>query len=222
MTTVDVDEYAGSRVLAERGWTEAAIRRFLGEPDRRVPNPVYRTAAPARLYSMIRVTAAEATPEWQAWRLAAGKRSERGKAAAAVRRAQTITEVAALDIQVPVMDLDVLAERAVEHRNIRDADRAWDRGWDDPRPAEAGGVEQTTLNRWMVNYLRHRHTSYDADLSQLYGRVGRREAQAAIRRRVYDVIGGAYPSLAAECARQLAERDREDMLVRKAGRRRSA
>ena len=71
MTTVGVDEYAGSRVLARRGWTEAAIRRFLGEPDRRVPNPVYRSAAPARLYSMTRVTAAEDTPEWQAWHLAA-------------------------------------------------------------------------------------------------------------------------------------------------------
>ena len=200
------DDYAGTRVLAERGWTEAAIKRFLGEPDRRVPNPVYRSAAPARLYAIARVEAAEDTTEWRAWRLAADGRSARGKTAAETRRAQTITEVAALDIRVPVMDLGRLAVLAVEHRNVRDADRAWDRGWDDSDPAEVDGVDQGTLHRWMVNYLRHRQTSYDADLSGLYGRVGRAEAQAAIRRRVYDVIAEAYPSLAAECARQFAER----------------
>jgi len=29
--------------LREHGWTDAAIKRFLGEPDKRVPNPHYKS-----------------------------------------------------------------------------------------------------------------------------------------------------------------------------------
>ena len=185
------DDCIGTRVLAERGWTEAAIRRFLGDPDRRAPNPVYRSAAPARLYSLSRAIAAEATSEWREWRLVADQRSARGKAVAEAKRAQLLAEVAALDIRVPVMDFDTLAAAAVEHRNARDADRAWDRGWD-PDPAETGSVDEGTLRRWAVNYLRHVHTSYDADLSDLYARTGRAQAAEAIRERVYAVIAETY------------------------------
>jgi hypothetical protein len=208
MTSTRVDDgLIGTRALRERGWTEAAIKRFLGDADELRPNPVYRSAAPARLYDITRAAEAEASPGWQEWRTGAAKRSVRSSAAAETRRAALRAEIAALDIRAPLMDLGDLAERAVRHRNIRDADRAWDRGWE-PDPADAGSVDQATLDRWMVNTLRHRHMSYDADLDALYGRVGRGEAETAIRRRVYEVIAAAYPSLAAECARQQAERER--------------
>lgn len=199
------DDCAGTRTLTGRGWTEAAIRRFLGEPDRLAPNPVYRSAAPARLYSMARVTAAEATPEWQEWRRLADRRSTRGKAVADAKRAQLLAEVAALDIRVPVMDLDILAARAVKHRNMRNADRAEDRGWD-ADPADPGAVDEGTLRRWQVNFLRHACTTYDADLDSLYARTGRVQAAEAIRDRVYTVIAEAYPALAAEARRQATER----------------
>lgn len=200
-----LDDCTGTRTLTGRGWTEAAIRRFLGEPDRLAPNPVYRSAAPARLYSLSRVIAAEAAAEWQEWRRSADRRSARGKEAAAAKRAALLAEVAAMDIRVPVMNLDDLAARAVEHRNIRDAGRAWDRGWD-AEPAEAASVGEGTLHRWMVNYLRHAETTYDADLSGLYARTGRAQAAEAIRERVYAVIAETYPALAAEAMRQAGER----------------
>lgn len=199
-------DYIGTPALRDRGWTEAAIKRFLGEPDKRIPNPVYRSAAPARLYSTARAAQAEAASEWQQWRRAADQRSARSTAVASAKRAALLAEVDALDIRVPVVSLDVLAAQSVRHRNARDAERAWDRG-EVPFSADASTVGQETLDRWMVNYLRHHHTSYDADLSQLYGKVGRQSAQAAIRRRVYEVIAGTYTSLAAECARQLTERE---------------
>src|SRR5690606_41625268 len=63
--------------LRERdaAWTEAAIRRFLGEPDQLKKNPVYRTAAPMRLYLQERVEEAEATDEWASWRSRGLRRS---------------------------------------------------------------------------------------------------------------------------------------------------
>jgi hypothetical protein len=61
--------------LRARGWGPTMVERLLGQPDRLVPNPRYRSAAPMRLYAVERVEAAEATPEFQAARAAAARRS---------------------------------------------------------------------------------------------------------------------------------------------------
>ena len=50
--------------LRERGWTDAMIGEYLGEPDATRPNPRYWNAAPMKLYLPERVEAAEANPEW--------------------------------------------------------------------------------------------------------------------------------------------------------------
>ena len=57
-------ECIGAPSLKQRGWTEAMIRDLLGEPDFRVDNPHYKTAAPRRLWLMRKVEAIEATPEF--------------------------------------------------------------------------------------------------------------------------------------------------------------
>ncbi|MEV0897799.1 hypothetical protein [Actinoplanes sp. NPDC049802] len=199
------DDCVSTGKLAERGWTPAAIRRFLGDPDRTAPNPMYRSAAPMRLFSLARAVAAENTEQWQQWRAKAVERSARGKAVAETKRAALLAEVAALNIRVPVMHPETLAERAVEHRNRVNREWAESRGYD-VDPADLDGVDQATLRRWMVNYLRHARTIYDAALSDLYARVGRDAATDAIRERVYAAIAGAYPALADEARRQAAER----------------
>lgn len=205
MTAQVADDCVTTGVLAERGWTEAAIRRFLGAPDRTATNPVYRSAAPMRLFSLARAAAVEATEEWAAWRASADQRSARSRAAAETRRQALLAEVAALDIRVPAIEAARLAELAVEHRNRIDWDRCERRGWD-PDPATVDGVDEATLRRWKVNYLRHQRTIYDAALNDLYARVGRAEATEAIRERVYAVIAEKYPDLADEARRQAAER----------------
>ncbi len=70
--------------LRERGWTESMIRDLLGEPDLRVDNPHYRSAAPMRLWRLQRAAAAEASAEFAARRDRAARRCT-----AAARAAQT-------------------------------------------------------------------------------------------------------------------------------------
>ena len=49
-----------ARLKSERGWTDGLIKRYLGEPDKLVPNPHYRRArAKMRLYDLARVVQAE-------------------------------------------------------------------------------------------------------------------------------------------------------------------
>lgn len=54
----------GAYGLKERGWTEAMIRDLLGEPDRYVDNPHYKSSGQMRLWRLQRAEAAEAGPEF--------------------------------------------------------------------------------------------------------------------------------------------------------------
>ncbi|AEV85252.1 hypothetical protein ACWT_4232 [Actinoplanes sp. SE50] len=175
------DDYLSGSALAERGWTPAAIRRFLGAPDRTSPRPGFCRE---------RVVAAEQSEPWRRWRAGAVRRSARGRAVVDARRAALLAQVAALDIRVPVLASAALAELAVAHRH---------RGY------RVDEVDRTTLRRWMVDYLRQQATLYDAALDAVFATVGRAEATVAIRNTVYAVIAAAYPELAGEARRQVAE-----------------
>lgn len=54
--------------LRSRGWTDAAVRDFLPEPEGLKPNPRFAaTGAPMPVWRPETVAAAEASPEWRAW-----------------------------------------------------------------------------------------------------------------------------------------------------------
>ncbi|MEV3939033.1 hypothetical protein AB0K52_24045 [Glycomyces sp. NPDC049804] len=55
-------------ILRTRGWTDAAVRDFLPEPEGLKPNPRFAAAgAPMPVWRPATVAAAEATAEWQDW-----------------------------------------------------------------------------------------------------------------------------------------------------------
>lgn len=67
----------GTGTLSDRNpaWTAAALKRFLGDADKLISNPVYRTAPPMRMYLTSRVEAIEATDEWKEWEAGYQRRS---------------------------------------------------------------------------------------------------------------------------------------------------
>lgn len=71
-----------STLLKERGWSKGQIAKLLKNPDKLVPNPHYRKAPQMRLYAQSRVLAAEASPEFIAFKASAPTRAEK----AATRR----------------------------------------------------------------------------------------------------------------------------------------
>ncbi|MPY92661.1 MAG: hypothetical protein GEV08_06200 [Acidimicrobiia bacterium] len=66
------------RLRVGRGWTDALIRDFLGEPDRLGVN-VFNRRKESRRYLIHRVLAVEATPQWREAYEKARKRSEAAK-----------------------------------------------------------------------------------------------------------------------------------------------
>jgi hypothetical protein len=195
--------------LKARGWTPALITTFLGEPDTLVANPHYRSAAPMRLYAVARVEAVEASPAWQETQEARHARKAAAQRATQTKRAALLREVAALDILVAVLPEAELTARACAHYNALQDDRErWDRL---PATPES---HPDFLRRITVNMLRHRYSSYERRLADVYGKVGVREAYAQINQNVYGAIAAAYPALAEECAAQLARKQaqREELV----------
>ncbi|WP_246101061.1 hypothetical protein [Streptomyces cyaneus] len=193
--------------LRARGWTPGMVRQLLGEPDLLRVNPHFHSAPQTRLYSVERVEATERSEEFRAASAVAARRSAAARAAALRMRREVLARIAAEPIDVPLLAPDRLAALAVEHRNRLDGERALWRWRHVATPTTVDSAEPCALDRWKVDYLRHRLTRYDEILDELYGRTGRAAAEELLQRRVYAAISKAYPHLAQECERQLRERE---------------
>ncbi|GAB1541269.1 hypothetical protein NUACC21_39400 [Scytonema sp. NUACC21] len=68
-----------------RGWTDAAIKKFLGKEDKNTRNPLYRQAAPVCLYLLTRVLEAESSQEFEQWKILSSKRREAARKGAQTR-----------------------------------------------------------------------------------------------------------------------------------------
>jgi len=79
---VSDDQYVGAPDLSQRGWTAARIRDLLGAPDTTRRNPVYRSAAPMRLWLRAGVEQVEQSDTFARRRRQAEARSKSGAAAA--------------------------------------------------------------------------------------------------------------------------------------------
>ncbi|WP_327404858.1 hypothetical protein OG194_35490 [Streptomyces sp. NBC_01288] len=183
--------------LRARGWTAGMVRQLLGEPDLLRVNPQVRAAPRIRLYCVERVEAAERSEEFRAVSAAAARRSATARIAARRRRREVLARIAAEPIDVPLLAPRTLATLAVEHRDRRDGERAYERL---VLPPEGAVVP----DRWKVDYLMHRLARYDELLHGLHGGAGRATAEELLRRRIYAAITEAYPLLARECQRRLS------------------
>jgi hypothetical protein len=192
-----------AELLKRKGWTKAAIEKFLGTHDGTRGNPFYRSGAPMKLYGWKRVEKVEASQDWNTW---CEKSEPRRKAAvrrAASKRQELLDEIEALQIKVPELSQSDLQERAVEHRNVQMCTRE---GYS---TASVESADPEHLQRWCVNFLRHQCTEYDSRLKALHGRVGKGEAAVELRTKMNEAIGDAYPDLIDECYRQIRRRESE-------------
>jgi len=74
MNTTGQGPYIGAAELKQRGWTEAMIREFLGEPHRTTPNHGSRSHARIRYWLIDTVTLMEKDEDFQRRRAAADAR----------------------------------------------------------------------------------------------------------------------------------------------------
>jgi len=186
--------------LKARGWTPKLIERFLGQPERTVPNPHYRSAAPTRLWSLEAVLKAERDPAFQE-ALAQAQRRQEGARKAALRRSELTLELARrLPLQIERIPPDELLQLVQEDYLARKGEWIEFKPWGRPDPLR---------DRLCVNYLRHQASEYDLHLEILQGKTGIAQAYLVLWERITRAIAEAYPELAAEAWRQYRERSGE-------------
>lgn len=155
------------------GLTDKLIRD-LGEPDRTVPNPHYRSGPPASLYKVERVERwiDEHSEEVDRAREQHIARSSRALAAAAVKRAET----RAWAKQVPLEWLGDIPPRIAEEARMYYLMR-----YDSLAELSTSAL---------IAYVRHNLTNYEELLAELAGRIGCAEGYLIIRKRVDALVEG--------------------------------
>jgi hypothetical protein len=187
MTKTNTDHLTFTE-LRKRGWTPRLIKQFLPEPDKLAINPHHRTGPKVRLYLLSRIEQAESLSEYQTQLSIAQRRSNAGKNLAARKAGELLAAVEAVTIAVKRIDLDELRRAAIEHWE----DRKRERGCYD---ADGRDADESTIRRWMVNYVRHCLTNYDPMVNGLVGQVGRAAAYDMLKDRTIEKIEWIYPEL---------------------------
>lgn len=181
--------------LKARGWSEAMIKQYLGEPDELKPNPYYKSAAPMRLYSLKRVEKVEKSKKFIEAKAAADRRKESAAKGVATKVEKAIQYANTVKIKVPVVNYDTLVKHACRHYNDwHECDRNGMTNLDFI-PADPKHSDPEFLHRITINYLRHECTSYDDELEKLFGKTGVHEAHQILQRRINKEIRATYPQL---------------------------
>ena len=219
-----------STILA-MGWTKTMLKNLLPEPTER-PNPHYKCAAPMKLWEQDKVLEVMETEDFKKALEKASKRKNAAKSAVKTkekRLKEKMVEIAN-SFEIRIIPDDELIEKVLKHNEERIENNLWqsmlyyerkvDRyiydeyeSYDDVcQEYEDACYEyenftlrtpnEETLNRWVVNYIRHNLVNYDYTLGENRGKVGKDEPYPAYKKAVLERIATVYPKYAAECKRQ--------------------
>jgi len=183
-------EYFNLKELKERKWTKSKIDKYL-EPDKIIPNPMFRSASPSKLFLKSRVYSIEESEEFIEW-LEKSKKSREARKQAMIKlneekRNKLIKEIDSLTIKIPNMSYKRLLKISIEHYNKLWLDRDVDK-------YATKDDEPKFLKRICINYLRHT-SIYENELAKLYMKVGKNEGYDFIKEKINQLILEKYPEL---------------------------
>lgn len=188
------------------GLDKTLIAKFLPEPTLK-PNPYYKKAAPMKLWRESDVMEIMETPEFIEAMEKAAKRKVAAEKAVQTKvniLAQEMERVTA-SLNVKIVPEESLANRAISAKNLWNEEKANMRNDWFYCPIIASDVDKATLDRWVVNYIRHHLVKYDKALGRMDGRVGKYDIYPDMKKAVLRKIAEVYPSYAEECQRQIDE-----------------
>lgn len=174
-----------SRIIEEYGWTKSLISKFLPDPVLKA-NPHYRKAAPMRLWDEDTVKQVMTTSEFQDSMEKANKRKKSASKAVETKYSNMNHSV---QLFIDSITIKVLSDEELKTKALK-AKQEWyqchpcslNGDWiDEPYMKNAYTADEETINRWIVNYIRHNLVSYDNFLGSIDGKVGSVEAYPEVK-----------------------------------------
>lgn len=174
--------------LLERGWTQKSIKELLPPPDL-VDNPHYKCASPMNLWDSKIVKQKERTKKFKEYAEKKAKRQKASIKAVKTKRANTMSLLPTLDLEVERIDIAELQKRTIDSKN------SWYYYTGQFDKLIFMPVDDETMLRWELNYIRHNLSNYDYEIQSLYGLVGKDEVYHKYRKELMNKIFEVYPEL---------------------------
>lgn len=183
--------------ILSMGFTKSMIDKLLPAPILK-QNPRYKSAAPMKLWKEADVLAVMETAAFQA---AAAKAAQRKQAAAKAvdtkrKNAEVLADDLIASIHVQRIELPELEKLALASQQ---------RWYDFRGRGEIEFPSRETVDRWIVNYIRHKLCEYDDSLYTLFrpGKMANKDMlYPRVKRETLAKIAQVYPELAEECKKQ--------------------
>ena len=197
-----IERVTQTQVL-EMGFTKTMIQNLLPEPMFK-ENPHYRHAAPMKLWNKDEVKKVMQTEEYRvAWEKAKKRKAASKKSAKKTLETKRANTEKLVEEMKNLISIEVVAEKELIEQTL-EAKNLW-YFWHGKGEIDRRTLDNATLKRWIVNYIRHELISYDCDLYQLHGRVGKDEVYVKYKAAVLEKIAEAYPKYAEECQNQIED-----------------
>lgn len=199
-------EYYSQTTLKSFGFTAKMIETMLSEPVLK-DNPHYRCAAPMKLWLIAEV---DAVMQTDAFKEAVEKRANRRNGAQKAVETKKNKLHEQIQEQINRIAVTVLDMQTLRQQTIADKYEWYAMSWDYYGTiSDVANADKATMQRWMVNYVRHNLMEYDDTLYEMSGKVGYRDEYYVYKYAVLDKIADAYPKLKGECHRQKNETENQ-------------
>ena len=182
---MEISNYYNQKKVKSLGFSDRLIKELLPEPILE-KNPHHEDGHLMKLWPKSIVKAAMKDQRFLSYQLERQHRSISMKNIAGLKRYETILEVnkALKDLTVTVYPYEVLLAKTKKFYIRSESDRI-----------HFATISPKKLNRFLLNYVRHRCTNYEKIYQELYGKYGCVDAYVYLREEAMKAIARFYPFL---------------------------
>ena len=180
-------------LISKRKWTDALLKKYMTEPDLIKNNPHYGRASEMKLYKISRVESIEKNEQFLIDFQKTILRRKSSLKMVETKKDNLLIEISELPSSVEFIPRNELVPLVIDDYNDRNYYKDY---------LTLRDLDQSTLERLTVNYIRHQLTSYDQCLGLIFSKVGKKEGYRLLRERIYNCISESYPELTRECTLQ--------------------
>jgi hypothetical protein len=180
-------------LISIRKWSDRLIKKYMPVPDEIRNNPHYGRASEMKLYKISRVELIEKNEQFLIDFQKTILRRKSSLKMVETKKDNLLIEISELPISVEFIQRNELVPLVIDDYNDRNYYKDY---------LTLRDLDQSTLERLTVNYIRHQLTSYDQCLGLIFSRVGKKEGYRLLIERIYNCISESYPELTRECTLQ--------------------